>query len=82
MKSQIIDTTALGEIYRLKKLAASILLNQISGDYINCLEVGIWEERLRLEDGLQQRWNVTSVGVTAKDVFIETFLAVHHKNVK
>ena len=26
----------------------------LSGDFINCLEVGIWVEQLLSEDGLQQ----------------------------
>lgn len=29
------------------------LVNKISGDYINCLEVGIWEEQLQLDVGLR-----------------------------
>ncbi len=31
------------------------LVNKISGDYINCLEVGIWEEQLQLDVGQQLR---------------------------
>lgn len=54
MESKIIDMTALGEMYRLFYCDVDIV-NQISGDYINCLEVGIWEEQLQLEDGLRRR---------------------------
>lgn len=72
---------ALGEIYRYISWDIDFV-NQISGDYINCLEVGIWEELLQLEDGLQLHWNVIKEDAIVKVVFTETFSAVHPKNVK
>jgi len=57
-------------------------VDELIGDYINCLEVGIWAERLQSEDGRQRRWNVIKEAVIAKVAFIETFLAVLHKNVR
>ena len=47
--------TALGEINRYILLDIGFdSWQDKSGDYINCLEVGIWEELLQLEDGQRQ----------------------------
>ena len=48
----------------------------------NCLEVGIWEEQLPLEDGLLRRLSVIKEDVIVKAVFIEISSAVPHKNVR
>jgi hypothetical protein len=54
----------------------------LSGDFINCLEVGIWVEQLLSEDGLQLHWNVINAAAIVKVAFTEIFSAVLHKNVK
>ena len=81
MKSQDIDMTALGVILDIFIYVIE-LVNQISGDFINCLEVGIWEEQLQSEDGQQQLLNVIKEVAIAKVVFTEISLAVLLKNVK
>lgn len=50
--------------------------------FINCLEVGIWEGLLLLDDGPQQRWNVINVAAIVKVASIEISLADHLKNAK
>lgn len=52
------------------------------GDYINCLEVGIWEEQQQSEDGRRRLLNVINAVVIVKGVSIETFSAVLHKNAR
>ena len=54
----------------------------IYGDFINCLEVGIWEDQLLSGDGLQLHWNAINVDVIVKGVSIEISSAALHKNVK
>lgn len=51
-KSLILTALGRNTIYHDVYIGVQIT---ISGDFINCLEVGIWEEQLLSEDGLRLR---------------------------
>ncbi len=53
-----------------------------SGDYINCLEVGIWAELLQSEDGHLRLSNVIKEAAIVKGAFTEIFSAVLRKNAR
>ena len=58
------------------------IVKKKSGDYINCLEVGIWVELLQSEDGHRRLWNAIKEVVIAKVVSTEISSAVLPKNVR